>query len=316
MRALLALILAVIFPATAFAGPKVVTSIVPVHSIVSAVMGETGTPELLLQGRLSEHSATFKPSQLASLGEADIVFIIGEGAEAKLTQLSGSETVNGKIFVQLALAPGVVTRPVRQGGAWEPDDHDHEAGEEEAGHDHDHDHDHGVLAFDPHVWLDPENAKAMAKAVAAELSKIDSANASAYESNAASFAAKIDAESAEISKALEPVSQQPFIVFHDAYQYFEKRFGLNGQGSISDVAAHSPSAKRLQDIRDKLASTNAVCVFREPQFDSKFVDVVIEGSKARSGVLDPLGADLQPGPDAYLQLLKNLSGNMAACLKG
>ena len=331
----LAALLAVIAPA--LAGPKVVASVVPVHGIVAAVMGDTGTPELLLEGKLSEHRATFTAEQISTLGKADVVFIIGHGLEAKLAQISGSEAVNGKTFVELSEAPGVKTLPIREGGAWEAHDHDHdhdhgeggeaaEAGHDhgetaEAGHDHDHDktaeagHDHeGVLAFDPHVWLDPENAKAMAAAVAAELSKADPANAKAYEANAAAFAASLDAVSADIAKELEPAKGKPFIVFHDAYQYFENRFGLDAAGSISDISAQAPSAERLKEVRDKLAATKAQCVFREPQYDDKVVAVVIEGSAAKSGVLDGLGADLTPGPEAYPQLLRNLASSFHACL--
>lgn len=327
----LAALLAVTAPA--LAGPKVVASVVPVHGIVAAVMGDTGTPELLLEGKLSEHRATFTADQISTLGKADVVFIIGHGLEAKLAQISGSEAVNGKTFVELSEAPGMKTLPIREGGAWEAHDHDHDHGEggeaAEAGHDHseaaeaghDHDktaeagHDHeGVLAFDPHVWLDPENAKAMAAAVAVELSKADPANAKAYEANAAAFAASLDAVSADIAKELEPAKGKPFIVFHDAYQYFEKRFGLDAAGSISDISAQAPSAERLKEVRDKLAATKAQCVFREPQYDDKVVAVVIEGSAARSGVLDGLGAELTPGPSAYPQLLRNLASAFHACL--
>lgn len=327
----LAALLAVTAPA--LAEPKVVASVVPVHGIVAAVMGDTGTPELLLEGKLSEHRATFTAEQISTLGKADVVFIIGHGLEAKLAQISGSEAVNGKTFVELSEAPGVKTLPIREGGAWEAHDHDHDHGEggeaAEAGHDHgetaeaghDHDktaeagHDHeGVLAFDPHVWLDPENAKAMAAAVAAELSKADPANAKAYEANAAAFAASLDAVSADIAKELEPAKGKPFIVFHDAYQYFENRFGLDAAGSISDISAQAPSAERLKEVRDKLAATKAQCVFREPQYDDKVVAVVIEGSAAKSGVLDGLGADLTPGPEAYPQLLRNLASSFHACL--
>jgi zinc transport system substrate-binding protein len=308
--------------APALAGPKVVASVVPVHGIVAAVMGDTGTPELLLEGKLSEHRATFTADQISTLGKADVVFIIGHGLEAKLAQISGSEAVNGKTFVELSEAPGVKTLPIREGGAWEAHDHDHDHGEAaEAGHDHDHDktaeagHDHeGVLEFDPHVWLDPENAKAMAAAVAAELSKADPANAKAYEANAAAFAASLDAVSADIARQLEPAKGKPFIVFHDAYQYFETRFGLDAAGSISDISAQAPSAERLKEVRDKLSATKAQCVFREPQYDDKVVAVVIEGSAARSGVLDGLGADLPPGPAAYPQLLRNLASAFHACL--
>lgn len=317
MRHVPALLVAALLTAPpALAAPKVVASVVPVHSIVAAVMGDTGTPELLLEGSMSEHRAVFTPSQIAALGGADLVFIVGHGLEAKLAQISGSDAVNGKRFIELADAPGLATLPVRQGGAWEPDDHDH---------DHGHDHGHetgdthageGVLAFDPHVWLDPENAKAMARMVAAELAKADPANAAAYAANAKAFEAETDRTSAAIAAELAPVKDKPFIVFHDAYHYFEEHFGLRGVGSISDVSAQAPSAERLAEVRDKITASKAACVFREPQYDDKVVQTVIEGTPARQGVLDPLGATLTPGPGAYPQLLKNLSAALRDCLSG
>ncbi|MFO1121727.1 MAG: zinc ABC transporter substrate-binding protein [Hyphomicrobiales bacterium] len=309
----LAALLAVATPA--LAGPRVIASVVPLHGIVAAVMGDTGTPELLLEGRLSEHRATFSARQIADLGQADLVFIVGHGLEAKLAQISGSEAVNGKTFIEVSDAPGVTTLPIRQGGAWEPHHHDDDDGDDdhaegEAGHDHDQE---GVLSFDPHVWLDPENAKAIAAAVAASLSKADPGNAGTYAANAKTFAQSLDSLESQISAELAPVKDKPFIVFHDGYQYFEHRFGLTGAGSITDISAQAPSAERLQQIRDKLAATRAECVFREPQYDDKVVNVVIEGSSARSGVLDGLGSGVTPGPAAYQDLLKRLADDFRAC---
>ena len=309
MRHLPALFAAALLSAVpAMAGPKVVASVVPVQSIVAAVMGDTGSPDLLLQGSMSEHRAVFTPSQSATLGDADLVFIVGHGLEAKLATLGGSDAVNGKSFIQLSDAPGVTKLPVRQGGAWEPDsDEPAPAAASEA---------EGVLGFDPHIWLDPENAKAMARQVAADLAKADPANGASYAANAQAFAADIDRTSAAIVAELAPVKAKPFIVFHDAYHYFEKRFGLTGVGSISDVSAQAPSAERLSAVRDTIIAAHAACVFREPQFDDKVVQTVIEGTSAREGVLDPLGATLTPGPQAYRQLLQNLAAALKDCLAG
>jgi len=306
MHALFAILAVLLLAGRAAAAPTVIASVMPVHAIVAAVMGDLGEPDLLLSGQMSEHRASFTPAQVAALGEADLVFIVGQGLEAKLAQLSGSETVNGKAFVQLSEAPGVNKLAIREGGAWEPDT-DEMAVQPAA---------EGVLNFDPHVWLDPENAKAMAAAVAIELGKADPANVGTYAANASAFAAKLDTVEAELSATIAPVKTRPYIVFHDAYHYFERRFGLNALGSISDVAARTPSAERLKELRDKLAQTGAVCVFREPQFDDKVVNTIIEGSTARAATLDPLGATLDPGPGAYPQLLRNLANDLAGCLAG
>jgi len=311
MRLFLSVLALLLASGPALAAPKVVASVMPVHAIVSAVMGDVGEPELLLPGKLGEHRAKFTPQQLSDLAEADLVFIVGEGLESKLSQLSGSEAVNGKRFVELALAPGVRTYPIREGGAWGIHDHEDEghgnAAEGEAP---------GVLRFDPHVWLDPFNARLMAAAVARELVAVDPMNGAVYLANANRFAAELEKDMAAIDQDLVPVKDKPFVVFHDAFQYFEKRFGLTGAGSITDVSASAPSAQRLGEVREKIEAVKAVCVFREPQYDGKVVAAVIEGTGAREGVLDPLGADITPGPGAYQVLIGNLAKSVKDCLSG
>jgi zinc transport system substrate-binding protein len=308
MRFALSCLATLLLTTSAMAAPKVIASIVPVHSIVASVMGDVGTPELLLSGKNSEHTASLSPQQLQGLGKADVVFMIGSGLEHKLAQVSGGEAVGGKQFVSLSEAPGIRTLPVRQGGTFEVHAHEEHEGEE-----HDGDNE-AFLKFDPHVWLDPENAKAMARAVAAGLSKIDHGNAKTYEANAAAFVASLDQLMADISAETKPAQGKPFVVFHDAYQYFEKRFGLTAVGSIADVSASAPSARRLNEIRSKLEETKALCVFREPQFDAKYVTVVLEGSKAKAGVLDPIGSGITPGPKAYAELLARLAKDTGDCL--
>ncbi|MBZ0261609.1 MAG: zinc ABC transporter substrate-binding protein [Hyphomicrobiales bacterium] len=307
MRLAISCLATILLSAPVLAAPKVIASIVPVHSIVAAVMGDIGNPELLLSGKNSEHTASLSPQQLQDLGKADLVFMIGSGLEHKLAQVSGGDAVGGKTFTALSEAAGIKTLPVRQGGTFEV--HEEHEGEEND------DHDEAILKFDPHVWLDPENAKAMANAVTSGLSKADPENAKAYEANAAAFVASLDQLTADITAETKPIQNKPFVVFHDAYQYFEKRFGLTAVGSISDISAAAPSAKRLNEIRSKLEETKALCVFREPQFDAKYVTVVLEGSKAKPGVLDPIGSDIAPGPKAYAELLTRLAKDAGDCLK-
>jgi zinc transport system substrate-binding protein len=307
---LLASCLATLFLSnSAFAAPKVIASIMPVHSIVANVMGEVGTPNLLLSGKNSEHAASLSPEQITNLGNADIVFMIGGGLEHKLGQISGTEAVNGKKFVMLVDAPNVKALKIRQGGAFETDD-DEELPDKS-------DPQYGfALKYNPHVWLDPENAKAMTKAVAAELGEADPEHAKTYEANATAYLASLDQLETKITGATKSIQGKPFIVFHDAYPYFESRFGLNAVGSISDASAANPSAKRLDEIKTKLEQTKAACVFREPQFDTKYVNVVLEDSNAKQGVLDAMGYDLTPGPNAYAEILRNIATSAKACLDG
>lgn len=320
---------------SAESAPKVIASIVPVHALVAGVMDGVGTPDLLLSGQTSEHQASYSPQQIQALGEADLVFIIGHGLELKLDELSGSEAVKGRTFFELADVDGLSKLPIRHGGAFEEhvhhedEDHDHdEASKKDAGHeDHDHDasgqaedghdeHGHGTAAFDPHVWLDPANAQVMVAAIAAQLSKADPANKARYAANAAALSKDLGGLSEELAKELEPLKNKPFVVYHDAYQYFETRFGLSAAGSISDLSGNEPSAQRLKEVRDKLKSVNAVCVFREPQFSDKAAKTVIEGTSARDGVLDPIGSGLSPGKEAYGILLRGLAKNLKSCLAG
>jgi zinc transport system substrate-binding protein len=214
-------------------------------------------------------------------------------------------------------------------------DHDHEDEDKHGHSDHDHadddhkdhahsgdvdrhdDHEHaahGEDEVDAHIWLDPMNAKVMVHEIARNLAEADPANAVAYRDNAKAMAARIDVASDKVARMLEPVHDNPFIVFHDAYQHFESRFDLNAVGSITVSPEVVPGAARVEEIRAKIAELGAVCVFSEPQFTPKLVSVVTEGSNAREGVLDPLGAGLTPGADLYVTLIDNLASSVTDCL--
>ncbi len=208
----------------------------------------------------------------------------------------------------------------REGGAFEPhDDGDEaEAGHEheEAGHDHDAhaegDHDHGE--FDTHLWLDPMNAKAMAAEITTTLVAADPANALTYQANAKALDEKIDALDKEITGIVAPVKDKPFIVFHDAYQYFEHRYAVRVAGSITVSPENMPGAERVSEIHKKVADLGATCVFAEPQFEPRLVNVVIEGTDAKAGVLDPEAATLEAGPDLYFTLMRGIANSMKDCL--
>ena len=193
------------------------------------------------------------------------------------------------------------------------DDHDHDR--EHAKHD-DHDdhagHKHGE--HDMHVWLDPQNAGHMVEAIAGKLKSVDPANAGAYGTNAKKVLARLASIETKIAARLKPVSKVPFFVFHDAYQYFEKRFGLNGAGSITVNPDRKPGAKRVAELREKVEHAKVACVFAEPQFEPAIVKSLVDGTKAKSGVLDPLGSDIAPGPDAYFKLLEKMANSLSRCL--
>jgi zinc transport system substrate-binding protein len=289
----------------AYALDGVVASIKPVHSLVAAVMEGEGEPALIVRGAGSGHAHTLRPSDAEALERARIVFRIGPGMETFLNAPLATLAAGAEV-VSLADAPGVVTLPLRAGGEFET--HAHEDDDDDDDHDHDH------HAPDLHVWLDPVNAQAMVAAIAQALGEVDPANAARYAANANAYSARIDALVGELRATVEPVRSRPAIVFHDAYRYFEARFGLDVAGSITVSPEVAPGAQRLSEIRDKVRELGATCVFSEPQFEPRLVSVVTEGSDARTGVLDPLGADIPDGPELYLDLMRNLARSFAACL--
>lgn len=286
----------------ASAEPKVLATIKPVHALVAQVMGATGTPDLLVGGTASPHTYVMKPSDAKKLAAAAIVFRVAETIDPFVTKaVAGLPKTT--LVVTLAKASGVTTLPQREGGAFEAD------------HDGEHGHDHGRDAVDGHVWLDPTNAKAMLDTIATTLAERMPDSAATYRRNADAAKVRIDELAAELTLALAPVVGRPYVVFHDAYQYFEKRFGLTVAGSITVNPDIPPSGKRLSQLRAKIASLGVACVFGEPNFDAKVIATVIEGSSARSGTLDPEGASLPPGPELYGTLMRNLAAGLKTCLQ-
>lgn len=313
----------------AHAEVNVVASIKPVHSLVAAVMEGVGTPDLIVEGAGSPHTYALKPSQAQALEKADVVFWVGHELEAFLEKPLETVAANAK-SVELIDADGLVKLAFREGGAFEKHshgDHDHddhaegehdhdEHAEGEGEHDHeehaDHDHEHG--AFDAHVWLDPVNAKAMVRTIAETLSQADPDNAATYAANAKAESDKLDALIGEVTAQLEPVKDKGFIVFHDAYHYFENRFGVTAAGSITISPEVTPGAERVSEIHAKVKELGAACVFAEPQFEPKLIATVTEGTPARSGVLDPLGSTLDNGPDLYFSVIRNMATSLKTCL--
>jgi len=282
----------------------VVASIKPIHSLVAAVMGDTGKPDLLVKGAGSPHTYSLRPSEARMLEGAKVVFWVGDELETFLTKPLESLAANATV-VTLSEMQGLTLLEVREGGSFEHHDHDHDAHEE-------HDHDHG--SKDMHLWLDPENARVIVKEVAKTLSEADPTNASTYEQNAEAVDQRLATLIEETNAKLASVKEKRFIVFHDAYHYFEDRFELQPAGSISVNPEAPPSAQRVKEIQEKIASANASCVFAEPQFEPRIVTVVTEGTNTKAGQLDPLGANLEDGSDLYFNLIESLATSFVDCM--
>ncbi len=276
-----------------------VASIRPIHSLVAAVMSGRGEPTLIVEGAGSPHSASLKPSQARSLQQADVVFWVGPELEAFLEKPIAT-LASGARVVALLEAQGLNQLAFRQGGAFR-------AGDDGDGHGH-------HAGINPHVWLDPWNAKILVQEIVDALVAVDPENAAIYVRNAAALTQRLDRLTAEIQAILAPVKDKPFVVFHDAYPYFEARFGLVAAGSISVSPEVLPGAERIAEIKAMFARRDATCVFTEPQFTPKLVAAVTEGTRAKSGVLDPLGSAIKSGPEHYFQMMRNLALAFRDCL--
>lgn len=326
------LLLSFFFLSSAFAqapAPRVVVSIPPLHSIVARVMLDVGEPDLLLSGGASPHAFSLKPSQARLLQDADMVVYTGPGLERFLEHTLENTGSGVRVIEAMELA-GVTVFDRREGGVWEVEDHHDHAKEhddhakEHDGHDHakDHDdhkktgahagHDHG--STDSHIWLDPHNAEVIALQVAEELSKLDQERADIYRRNARAFATEIEALEASLESILKPAIGMKYVVFHDAYRYFEDHFGLTPVGAVTLDPESTPGAAQVLEIADLIKARGAVCLFAEPQFEPRLVRRLAEGNEIRVGVLDPLGADLTPGPGLYPALMTGLAKAFASCL--
>lgn len=306
--------------------PRVATDIAPVHSLAAQVMHGLGEPDLIVRPGASPHEYSLRPSEAAALSNADVVFWIGEDLTPWLGR-SIEKLAQDSAIVSLLEANETVRLPYREGPVFgadeahedeheEHDDHDDHA---EAGHD-DHDQDnhddhdgHDHDGDDVHAWLDPVNGKYWLEIIAAELSRLDPDNSAQYLENAALGKARIDSVVAEITAELAGAEQQRFVVLHDAYQYFETRFGMSEVGSIALSDASDPGPARVKEIQKTVRDLKVTCVFSEPQFNAAIVATVLEDSAAKSATLDPLGVGIETGGTFYPELLRSISSSIAGC---
>ena len=323
------------FISYAKADTKVVASIKPIHSLISYVMDGVGTPGLLVDGSSSPHTFQLKPSHATMLQEADIVFWIGEDLESFLETPLESIAKEAK-QVTLMESEDIVMLKFREKNVFddhddhgdEHDDHDEhgdehdeheeheEHGDEHDEHEDEHDdhahhdgHNHGE--FDIHFWLDPEIAKTIVQIAAKEISEIDPANASKYEANAAKALNKLDQLINDTRGKIN--KDATYVVFHDAYQYFEQRFGIEVIGALTVNPEILPGAKQLAEIREVIEHEAVNCLFSEPQFNPTIAETIASDTGVKAAVLDPLGAELEPGKDLYFDLISDMASSFESC---
>jgi zinc transport system substrate-binding protein len=284
----------------AAAEPLVVASVLPVQSLVAAVMDGVGTPGLIVHGAASPHAYALRPSEARQINGAQVVFWIGPEYESFLVKPVAALAGKARV-VALLHVPAIETLPARTGGSWNKPaaSRNPKSGD-----------------IDPHVFLDPLNAIVMVEAIATTLGDADPAHRDRYGTNAEREIAQLKALDLELQARLAPVRSAPFLVFHDGYQYLEHRYGLNAVGSLVVSPERPPGARRMSEIRGKIESLNAACIFAEPQFDASLVHTVAQGTKARTAVLDYVGVGIPPGPDAYFVMMRDLARSLVGCLSG
>lgn len=289
---------------SALAAPRLVASIPPLHSLVAGVAGERAQPRLLVPGGRSPHTFALAPTDARALARADAVFTTGGPADAFL-QRPLRAFADGARIVRMAEVDGIRRLPARAGGTWRTHA-EHDDGHDDAHEDAD--------TLDPHLWLDPRNAIAFTRAVADTLAAIDPDQAEQYRANAAAQIERLRALDARLRARLAPIAERPYVVFHDAYQYFERRYGLSPAGAIAVDAARPPGARRVAKLRARISELGVQCLFVEPQFEPRIARVIAEGTGVRLATLDPLGAELEPGVGLYDKLLTRLTESLLGCL--
>ena len=306
----------------------VISTIQPINSLVSAIIGNTGKSITIIPSEQSPHDFKLKPSDVKVLQNSNIIFYVSNHLESSITKVFKNLPKNIKL-INLMEESGVNHLAIRDNDAWERHDHhghdDHDVhdkhGKKHDDHDdhdkhekkHD-DHDDHEKEDDVHVWLSPDNAIKIVQKVNKVLSLYFPENSKIYNDNTTKFIDKIRNLKMELIKELSPIKHKPYIVFHDAYQYFEKTFELNAVGSVALEGDIASSPKQISIIKDKIVKSKASCVFQEPQFDSKLVKIVVEGTDAKIGTLDPLGVNISENKDFYLQLLTNMTKSLKECL--
>ena len=296
---------------------KVVTTIKPLHSLIANVMDGVGEPSLIIDGSTSPHSFTLKPSHAKLLEEADLIFWVGEGMETFMERPLKSIVKNAEV-VEFMEVESIEKLKFREESIFgNHDDHDDHDDHDEDHDDHD-DHDehaehegHNHGEFDSHIWLDPNNAKEMVHEIAHELGHIDPANKDKYEANAEITIQEIDELIDDVSKDINKDAK--FVVFHDAYQYFEERFGLRASGALTLNTDVLPGAKQIDEVQDVIKEKGINCIFSEPQFNPKIISTIADDMNIKTGVFDPLGSNIKSGKDLYFKLISNLGNELKGC---
>jgi zinc transport system substrate-binding protein len=296
----IAAFLIVLLPCVSHAAPRILVTIKPLHALVSAVTEGVTKPELLVTKNASPHSYSLRPNDAVKLQQAEVIFLVSREFEVFLAKSLATSSAK---LVELIKSEGVHTLPVRQEHVWE------------AEHEHDHEHGHGHGGVDTHIWLDPQNAVAMVSSVAAILSQHDPVHKAAYLRNAARMEQEIERLDRELAIQLAPYGKAPFLVSHDAYQYFEKHYHLNGVGAVTLTPDQAPGARTIKSLQEVAGRRHVVCLFSEPQFPESFIKIIANQTGIRTGILDAEWGAVagETGKAPYFSLMRGLAAAMSKC---
>ncbi|MES9827522.1 MAG: zinc ABC transporter substrate-binding protein [Candidatus Thiodiazotropha sp.] len=288
---------------------KVVVSLKPVHSLVASLMQDVAEPRLLLDDSQSPHGMSLKPSQIRMLNESDLIVWVGTSLEPALSHLLQRQSFEAAI-VSLLETPDLRLLPIRNRHEWLSHGHPHEHNDSRP------DQAMNPAMLDNHIWLSPENAAAMVRHLTQKLIELDNAHSAAYRKNSRKLLNRLNTFDNVIRTRLKPVANTPYIVFHDAYQYFEAHYGMHTVGTINTTPDQLSGARHIHRLRQTIELRGARCLFTEPQFAPKLANTLVEGLAVKIGELDPLGEQLPPGPDCYFSLMRGLADNLLDCLSG
>lgn len=276
--------------------PRVVVDIAPIYSIVTTIMGDVGDPTIIVEQSSSPHDFALRPSHARSLQNSDVVFAVSRNLTSWLVDSLESLAKNAE-FVFLADLPNTNLLATR-----DDDEHDHDEG-----------HDHGEI--DPHSWLDPENAILWSQEIARVLSEIDPDNAPKYRDNALGFSVRVESLEQKIQHDLAAVGEASYLVYHDAFQYFEERFAHPSLGAITNTEAVDPGPRRLQEVRDLITEANVKCLAVESGFKTGILDAIAPNGGLKVAQMDPLGATLPLDGNLYEAMIRNLAEELTSCLE-
>lgn len=305
--ALFTALLAVSLPVRAI---EVLTTIKPLGFIAAAITDGVSEPKVLLPTGASPHDFSLRPSDIRSINSADLVVWVGPELEGFIAKPLANHP-HALTLTQVEGMPLFNYATQDSHGSHDHDDHDH-AAHEHGDHDEGHEghHHEGV---DPHIWLGPTQAKVIAKAIASELGKLDPANQARYDANLAAFDTKVDAKDKVIAGQMKAVNEKGYFVFHEAYGYWERHYGMSSKGHFTVSPERRPGAKTLVDIRKALEEKQASCIYAEPQFSPAVIESVARNTGAKVLLLDEVGEQVPLGPDGYPQFMQQLADAFAQC---